>query len=132
MFATSLCSRLQPQPHCGRGTVQNHPTDHPSCIAALVSCVPPNVCAGIACWVRLALALPGSHQRGEPSYACAGVIPSVLEDAWSCQHDGTDFDSAGLTGVKIRMRPDVALATVWLGHQAIKGLAEVSIERRWC
>ena len=38
MVGASICSRLQPQPHCGRGTVRNHPLDHPSCIAALHAC----------------------------------------------------------------------------------------------
>ena len=35
MVGAILCSRLQPEPHCGRGTVRNHPTDHPSCISPL-------------------------------------------------------------------------------------------------
>ena len=35
MVGAILCSRLQPQPHCGRGTVQNHPMDHPTCFAPL-------------------------------------------------------------------------------------------------
>ena len=30
-----VCSRLQPQPHCARGTVQNHPMDHPTCFSPL-------------------------------------------------------------------------------------------------
>ena len=35
MVGAILCSRLQPQPHCGRGTVQNHPMDHPTCFSPL-------------------------------------------------------------------------------------------------
>ena len=31
-----MCSRLQPQPHYARGTVQNHTTDHPTCFSPLL------------------------------------------------------------------------------------------------
>ena len=40
MFAQIMCSRLQPQPHYARGTVQNHPTDHPTCFSPLAKLFP--------------------------------------------------------------------------------------------
>ena len=35
MVGAILCSRLQPQPHCGRGTIQKLAMDHRTCISSL-------------------------------------------------------------------------------------------------
>ena len=58
-IAARLCSRLQPQPHCGRGTVQNHP--RPGCQQPRPGCLPPSLLCNHA--FRLNLIVARENER---------------------------------------------------------------------
>ena len=68
-LAAAICSRLQPQPHCARQTVQNHLTDHPTCFSPLL--IAPAVAQGTHVGPGRIFCFGQCRTEGRGSPACA-------------------------------------------------------------